>query len=254
MYNKFYIFLKNNYGPFTFKKISPNEIFLHYQLFSRRRGEEEKKQIIQQNIDAIRNRELEVFLKNSIDNIEFFCERKTRNCPLYNVMINSFITVLRNDVKWTVVFSIYKVYRNDFQRFLIVLPFLTQEATDDTIFRETVCPNFLRFFRKKKKHIDYIKFPHCMMIWPREEKGLCIFYANALKKPKHLAKFGKEWEIIRKYGILTKKKYANLYLKNPDVYEVLVYEEIKKRSLEYYTEFVEKIIRQYLLKVSDKKK
>ena len=107
---------------------------------------EKKDKIIQQNINAIQNKQLEVFLKTSIDNIDFFCKQSTRASPLYKTMISR----------------------------------------------------------------------------------------------------------IRKYGVLTKQKYKNFYVENPDVYEVLVYEEVKQRDLLYYAHFVDKIMAQIFGKKENK--
>jgi hypothetical protein len=87
------------------------------------------------------------------------------------------------------------------------------------------------------------------MAMSAKKESVTVYYKTALRKIKPLAAFKTEWEITRKYGVLTKKKYENFYLRNPDVHEVLVHETLKQRSLGYYTEFVEKIMRQYVLKV-----
>jgi hypothetical protein len=94
-------------------------------------------------------------------------------------------------------------------------------------------------------------FFHTLLLSESEEKGYHIYHKIALKKPKHLAKFETGWagEAIRKYSILTKKKYEKFYLQNSEVYVVLVLEEIQKRPLEYYTAFVGKITKQYSLVV-----
>jgi hypothetical protein len=203
--------------------------------------------VIQQNIEAIRNKNLEVFLKNSIDNIEFLKEKNICSLGLYKEMACAFKTAVREDHTWMWVFKVYRLYRRDFRKMLINLPFVTETATDDTVYRNTICPNYTRFF-KKKKGINTI-FCHTLILRQNDEQAFCIYHKIALKKPKPLSKFEDRWPggVIRKYSILTKKKYEKFYLQNSEVYEVLVLEEIQKRPLEYYTVFIGKITRQYFL-------
>ena len=178
-------------------------------------------------------------------------KKSTRASPLYKNMVKAFINNLQKDWRWRAIFVAHKIYRENFHQLFIYLPFVTQTATDDTIFRTIVCPHYLRVFRQNYKKVT-MNFPHYILTTPFDEPAIGIYCKIGIKKPKHLAKFGEDWGRIRKYGVLTKQKYKNFYVKNPDVYEVLVYEEIKQRSLEYYTEFVGKIIRQYVLRVFKK--
>ena len=204
--------------------------------------------IIQQNIEAIQNRQLEVFLKTTIDNIEFFLKKSTTTSPLYKKMIVvfnkrlahlNFESFKHRIWSWRFLFTSYRLYRKDFRKLLIILPFITEAARDYGFLQHTVCANYLRFFRKKNKTV-LMEFPHCVRTSEVETIGL--YYRIAMKKPKHLTPFRGEWSVTRKHAVLTKKKYEKLYFKNNDVYEVLVYEDIKKRSLLYYTDFVDKIL------------
>jgi hypothetical protein len=118
----------------------------------------------------------------------------------------------------------------------MILPFVTEDFKNPSVKRYLVYANYLRFFKRNNKNVlKGMKFPHCIQISDKEM--IAIYYGIVLKKPKHLGKFIGDWPVKRKYVILTKKKYEKLYLKNRDVYKVLVYEEVKKRPLSYYTEF-----------------
>jgi hypothetical protein len=163
-----------------------------------------------------------------------------------------FKMAIREDRKWMWVFKVYKIYRNDFQNLLRILPLVTENIKDNTIYLDLICANYIRFFQKNKKMLDFdfntdSVFSPITKAYTRDEKLVAVYYTIAVKKPKHLAVFRGNWMTTRKYTVLTKKKYETLYLHNFDVDEVLVLEEIQKRPLEHYTAFVAKITLQYFI-------
>jgi hypothetical protein len=187
----------------------------------------------------------EVFLKTSIDNIDFFAKKSTRTSSLYKSMLELFINNLQKDWRWQTIFVLHKIYRKNFHRLLICLPFITQTAVDYTISRTLMCPQYLRVFKQRHKHLS-MNCPHYLLSTSFEETDIGIYCRVSMKKPKHLERLGEDWGVVRKYGVLTKQKYKDFYVKNPDVHEVLVYEEVAQRDLLYYAYFVDKIMTQYL--------
>ena len=62
-------------------------------------------------------------------------KKSTRASPLYKNMVKAFINNLQKDWRWRAIFVAHKIYRENFHQLFVYLPFVTQTATDDTIFR-----------------------------------------------------------------------------------------------------------------------
>jgi hypothetical protein len=93
------------------------------RFYNRVDGSKIQHKVVQQSIEAIQNKNLEVFLKNSIDNIEIF-KKNICSLGLYKEMVCAFKTTVslfwpkknllgrlgRKEVKY----EDYKIYRKNF--------------------------------------------------------------------------------------------------------------------------------------------